>query len=143
MFSQAVQQVRSVGQVRKARLFHPCIQSLGLDLLACRVASLLGDDTTVLPSPSDFDTFLLSIAQRADALEKDSRLRGLTLWKTWAHDSMECGARAAHRWTKVDLAQHGIKASLRQGVEVPDPWHIVDDEMGVWSELWQRHDQKP
>ena len=70
MYSQAVQQVRSIGQVRKARLFHPCIQSRGIDPLACCVASLLGDDDTVLPSPSDFDTFLLYNAQRADALEK-------------------------------------------------------------------------
>ena len=47
------------------------------------------------------------------------------------------------RRTEVDLAQHRIEATLRQGVAYPDPMHIVDDETIAWNELWQRHDQMP
>ena len=35
-------------------------------------------------------------------------------------------------------------ASKTRFVEVrpfSDPTHIIDDEMDVWSELWQRHDK--
>ena len=103
-FSQSVvQQVQAVAQVRKARLSHP-LQNLGQDPLARRVASLLSVDVTMLPSPSDFESFLVSVTQRADELEKKSMLRGLTLWKTWAHASVEGGGRAAHRWTWPSIA---------------------------------------
>ena len=54
---------------------------------------------------------------------------------------MEWGGRAAHRWTKVDRTQHCIENTVRQGEALSDPIHIIDDEMEVWNELWQRHDQ--
>ena len=30
---------------------------------------------------------------------------------------------------------------VRQGETFSDPTHIIDDEMDVWNELWQRHDK--
>ena len=95
----------------------------------------------MLPSPSDFGTFLVALTQKAGEFEKESMLRGLTLWKTWAHFPMEGGGRADHRWTRVDLAQHCIENMVRQGETFSDPVHIIDDEMDVWNELWQRHDK--
>ena len=94
-FFEALQQVQAVAQIRKARRSDPSLQNLGQDPLALRVISLLSDDVSMLPSPSDFETLLVSVTQRADELEKDSMLRGLTLWKTWAHASMEGGGFAA------------------------------------------------
>ena len=52
------------------------------------------------------------------------------------HASMEGGGRAAHRWTWVEN-------TIRQGVVFFDPIDIIDDEMHVWNELWQRHDKIP
>ena len=54
---------------------------------------------------------------------------------------MEGGSVAAHRWTKVDQTQHCIENTDRQGETLSDPTHIIDDEMDVWNELWQRHDE--
>ena len=83
----------------------------------------------------------LSGTHRACEFEKESMLRGFTLWKTWAHASMEGGGRAAHRWRKVDRTQHCIENTVRQGETSTDPIHIIDDEMDIWNELWQRHDK--
>ena len=138
-FFQALQQVQAVAQIRQARRSHPSLQNLGQDPLALRVVSLLRDDVSVLPSPSDFETLLVALTQRAGEFEKESMLRGLTLWKTWAHASTEGEDRAAHRWTRVDVAQHCIENTVRQGETFSNPMHIIDDEMDVWNELWQRH----
>ena len=43
----------------------------------------------------------------------------------------------------MDLAQHRIENTIRQGVVFSNPIHIIDDGMHVWSELWQRHDKMP
>ena len=40
------------------------------------------------------------------------------------------------RWT-----QHCIENTVRHGETCSDPIHIIDVEMDVWNELWQRHDK--
>ena len=107
----------------KGRRSHPSLQNLGQDPLALRVVSLLSDDVSMLPSPSDFETLLAALTQRPCEFEKESMLRGLPLWRT----------------TKVYRTQHYIENTVRQGETFfSDPIHIIDDEMEVWNELWQR-----
>ena len=41
----------------------------------------------------------------------------------------------------MERTQHCIENTVRQGETFSDPIHIIDDEMDVWNELWQRHDK--
>ena len=81
--------------------------------------------------------------RHAGELESVERQLAQSQWKEWVHMSLNNGAGAAHKWTKVPVVWRPTATLLAGGTVTADPQELLKAETVKWQAVWSAMTSPP
>ena len=64
-------------------------------------------------------------------------------WKEWVNESLNAGAGAVHKWTKVPEAWRPTTTLMHDGTVTSDPRELLSAERSKWGNAWKAVNTEP